>query len=65
MTCHLHAQYGRSRKSGGQVRDDHRQDYDPGRGGWATTARDGAPQQKVWTCMWGGQLKRSTCAPSC
>jgi len=26
-------QFGRS-KSGGQVRDDHRVDYDPGRGGW-------------------------------
>ncbi|KAI0780864.1 hypothetical protein BD413DRAFT_464629 [Trametes elegans] len=26
-------QFGRG-KSGGQVRDEHRQDYDPGRGGW-------------------------------
>ncbi|KAH9981368.1 RNA-binding domain-containing protein [Lactifluus volemus] len=33
-------QFGRG-KSGGQVRDEHRQDYDPGRGGW------GAQAQKV------------------
>jgi nuclear cap-binding protein subunit 2 len=26
-------QYGRG-KSGGQVRDEHREDYDEGRGGW-------------------------------
>jgi len=30
-------QYGRG-KSGGQVRDEHRQDYDPGRGGWGARA---------------------------
>jgi len=28
-------QYGRSRLTGGQVRDDHRADFDEGRGGWA------------------------------
>lgn len=28
-------QYGRSRKSGGQRRDDYRAEFDPGRGGWA------------------------------
>jgi len=33
-------QFGRG-KSGGQVRDEHRQDYDPGRGGW------GAQMQKL------------------
>jgi hypothetical protein len=30
-------QFGRGR-SGGQVRDEHRQDYDPGRGGWGAQA---------------------------
>jgi len=30
-------QYGRG-KSGGQVRDEYRQDYDPGRGGWGAQA---------------------------
>ncbi|KAH7889459.1 hypothetical protein F5I97DRAFT_1934361 [Phlebopus sp. FC_14] len=30
-------QFGRG-KSGGQVRDEHRQDYDPGRGGWGAQA---------------------------
>lgn len=30
-------QYGRG-KSGGQVRDEYRQDYDPGRGGWGPQA---------------------------
>jgi len=28
-------QYGRSKLTGGQVRDEHRTQYDPGRGGWA------------------------------
>lgn len=31
-------QFGRG-KSGGQVRDEHRQDYDPGRGGWGAQAQ--------------------------
>ena len=31
-------QYGRG-KSGGQVRDEHRQDYDAGRGGWGAQAQ--------------------------
>ncbi|KAI5835689.1 RNA-binding domain-containing protein [Schizophyllum commune Tattone D] len=31
-------QFGRG-KSGGQVRDEYRQDYDPGRGGWGAQAR--------------------------
>ncbi|EPQ58762.1 hypothetical protein GLOTRDRAFT_104101 [Gloeophyllum trabeum ATCC 11539] len=31
-------QFGRGR-SGGQVRDEHRQDYDPGRGGWGAQAQ--------------------------
>ncbi|KAI0748188.1 RNA-binding domain-containing protein [Daedaleopsis nitida] len=31
-------QFGRGR-SGGQVRDEHRQDYDPGRGGWGAHAQ--------------------------
>jgi nuclear cap-binding protein subunit 2 len=34
-------QFGRG-KSGGQVRDDYRDDYDPGRGGWG-----GASQEKL------------------
>lgn len=29
-------QWGRSHRNGGQIRDDYRVDYDPGRGGWAT-----------------------------
>jgi len=37
-------QFGRSQKSGGQIRDDHRSDYDSGRGGWG--ARVGRPEQK-------------------
>ncbi|KAM0684025.1 nuclear cap binding complex subunit [Mitosporidium daphniae] len=32
-------QYGRG-KSGGQVRDEYREDYDPGRGGWGKVVRD-------------------------
>jgi len=36
-------QYGRSRKSGGQRRDDFRQSFDPGRGGWAPP-----PQQDIF-----------------
>jgi nuclear cap-binding protein subunit 2 len=31
-------QFGRG-KSGGQVRDEHREDYDPGRGGWGAQAQ--------------------------
>ena len=31
-------QFGRG-KSGGQVRDEHRLDYDPGRGGWGAQAQ--------------------------
>lgn len=31
-------QFGRG-KSGGQVRDEHRTDYDPGRGGWGAQAQ--------------------------
>ena len=31
-------QFGRG-KSGGQVRDEHRQDYDAGRGGWGAQAQ--------------------------
>lgn len=32
-------QYGRGR-SGGQVRDEYREDYDPGRGGWGKVDRE-------------------------
>ncbi|KAH6566153.1 hypothetical protein BASA60_009608 [Batrachochytrium salamandrivorans] len=32
-------QYGRGR-SGGQVRDEHREDYDEGRGGWGARMRE-------------------------
>jgi nuclear cap-binding protein subunit 2 len=36
-------QYGRSQKTGGQIRDDHRTDYDGGRGGWGARI---PPEQK-------------------
>jgi len=39
-------QYGRSMKSGGQIRDDHRTDYDSGRGGWAAEE-----QKNVFTSL--------------
>jgi len=29
-------QWGRSHRNGGQIRDDYRVDYDPGRGGWSS-----------------------------
>merc|ERR1719183_3154637 len=35
-------QYGRGR-SGGQVREEYRTDYDPGRGGWGKAAEGMAP----------------------
>lgn len=35
-------QYGRGR-SGGQVREEYRADFDPGRGGWGQAAADAAP----------------------
>jgi len=39
-------QYGRSRTSGGQRRDDFRQEYDAGRGGWAPP-----PQKDIFPMM--------------
>ena len=44
VRCDLDAGYKESRqfgrgKSGGQVRDEHREDYDPGRGGWGAQAQ--------------------------
>ncbi|KAI9510241.1 RNA-binding domain-containing protein [Russula earlei] len=38
-------QFGRG-KSGGQVRDEHRQDYDPGRGGWGAQAQKAEIERK-------------------
>ncbi|KAG8834430.1 nuclear cap binding complex subunit [Serendipita sp. 400] len=38
-------QFGRGR-SGGQVRDEHRQDYDPGRGGWGAQAQAQQEQER-------------------
>lgn len=43
-------QYGRG-KSGGQVRDEHRIDYDPGRGGYGKAAVAGPPMSAM--DMWG------------
>ncbi|KAI0721030.1 RNA-binding domain-containing protein [Cerioporus squamosus] len=38
-------QFGRG-KSGGQVRDEHRDDYDPGRGGWGAQAQRAEIERK-------------------
>lgn len=38
-------QFGRGR-SGGQVRDEHRQDYDAGRGGWGAQAQQMQEQER-------------------
>lgn len=38
-------QYGRSKRNGGQIRDDYRQEYDAGRGGWGQDVVWGEPQQ--------------------
>jgi len=38
-------QFGRG-KSGGQVRDEHREDYDPGRGGWGAQAQKSEAERR-------------------
>ena len=55
-------QYGRGR-SGGQVRDEYRADYDAGRGGWGVAA--GAPPQPIASFTGGGfQQGRRQSMPS-
>lgn len=39
-------QFGRGRR-GGQVRDEMRDDYDPGRGGWGGSASSAAPEESL------------------
>ncbi|KAJ8331912.1 nuclear cap binding complex subunit [Batrachochytrium dendrobatidis] len=47
-------QYGRGR-SGGQVRDDHREDYDEGRGGWGARMREDEQREQHQRDVYDGQ----------
>ncbi|KAL2911751.1 Histone acetyltransferase [Polyrhizophydium stewartii] len=46
-------QYGRGR-SGGQVRDEHREDYDEGRGGWGARMREDEVREQQQRDVYGG-----------
>ncbi|TRM61863.1 hypothetical protein BD626DRAFT_500779 [Schizophyllum amplum] len=50
-------QFGRG-KSGGQVRDEYRQDYDPGRGGWGAQARRREVEERA-VAQGGGDWKEA------
>ena len=55
-------QYGRG-KSGGQVRDEHRVSYDPGRGGYGKAAYRGMTGMEMWGHDSGPTLPMATSAP--
>jgi nuclear cap-binding protein subunit 2 len=48
-------QYGRGR-SGGQVRDEHREDYDEGRGGWGARIREQELREQNTRDVYDGSL---------
>lgn len=55
-------QFGRGR-SGGQVRDEYRMDYDPGRGGYGKVAQTGMNGMQLWNEGSGGRNMRQGPAP--
>ena len=57
-------QYGRG-KSGGQVRDEYRSDYDPSRGGWGRLREQEQEQGAQPTDEMDAEYKRSICYVIC
>ena len=50
-------QYGRG-KTGGQVRDEYRTDYDPGRGGYGKRNEDATNRKRLVTLIYKSRLVR-------